>query len=57
VISPQLLNKKFFIYNGKIFNIIFIKKIHLGFKFGEFVLSKKFFKKKNVKKKRIFKQN
>jgi ribosomal protein S19 len=50
VISPNLLNKKFYVYNGKIWNIIFIKKMHLGFKFGEFSLSKKFFKKKSKKK-------
>lgn len=43
------LNKNFLIYNGKIFQKLFIVKEMVGFRFGQFVLTRKVvaFKKKN----------
>ena len=43
------LNKKFLIYNGKDFQKLIISKEMIGYKFGEFVSTRKvvMFKKKN----------
>jgi small subunit ribosomal protein S19 len=49
-ISVNFLNKKIYIYNGKIFIPLFVKEIHLGFKFGDFSFTRKFIKKTNNKK-------
>ena len=38
------LNKKFLIYNGKSFYKIIISKEMVGYRFGEFVFTRKFFK-------------
>jgi ribosomal protein S19 len=43
------LNKKVLIYNGKIFHKLIISKPMVGYKFGEFITTRKvvMFKKKN----------
>lgn len=52
---PESLNGKIvFVHTGKEFKKIFIKRSRIGFKFGEFALTKKFTQKKdkkNLKKK------
>ena len=54
IIPSTLLNKKVLIYNGYSFKTIFIKKEHIGFKIGEFALTRKnrfqIIKKKKNKK-------
>jgi len=35
------LNKNFLIYNGKIFQKLFISKEMVGFRFGQFILTRK----------------
>lgn len=44
-IPASLLGKTVLIYNGKDFKKLSIKREHLGFKFGEFSLTKKYTKK------------
>jgi ribosomal protein S19 len=39
-----------FVYNGKEFKKIYINRSKVGFKFGEFSLTKKFTKKQDKKK-------
>jgi len=48
IITPMHLNKKFLIYNGKDFQKLIVSKDMLGYKFGEFVMTRKIvtFKKK-----------
>lgn len=48
-IRLQDLNKKFLIYNGNNFQKLIISKDMVGYKFGEFVMTRKvvIFKKKN----------
>ena len=41
IISSKFLNKKVSIYNGKVFVNIFIDKNKIGYKFGEFVYTRK----------------
>lgn len=41
IISPSFLNKKISIYNGKVFINVFIDKSKIGYKFGEFVYTRK----------------
>ena len=41
IISSDFLNKKVSIYNGKVFINIFIDKNKIGYKFGEFVYTRK----------------
>jgi ribosomal protein S19 len=41
IISSSFIEKTVFIHNGKEFKKIFIKREHVGFKFGEFCLTKK----------------
>jgi small subunit ribosomal protein S19 len=50
VISQDFLNKKVAIYNGRSFTFLFVKENHLGFKFGDFSLTRKITKKFNQKK-------
>jgi len=38
------LNKKFLVYNGKSFYKLIISKEMVGYRFGEFVFTRKFFK-------------
>jgi ribosomal protein S19 len=35
------LNKKFLIYNGKVFHKLIISKCMIGYKFGEFITTRK----------------
>jgi len=51
-ILPSFVNKTFQIHNGKLFTSIIIKEEMIGYKFGEFIPTrKKFqFRKKNRKK-------
>lgn len=54
IISSDFLNKKVSVYNGKVFVNIFIDKNKIGYKFGEFVYTRKpcmHKQKKNNKKK------
>jgi len=41
VITSMHLNKKFLIYNGKDFQKLIVSKNMLGYKFGEFVMTRK----------------
>jgi len=41
VITSKHLNKKFLIYNGKDFQKLIVSKNMLGYKFGEFVMTRK----------------
>lgn len=41
IITPMHLNKKFLIYNGKDFQKLIVSKDMLGYKFGEFVMTRK----------------
>lgn len=48
---PEFLQGKFvFVHNGQIFKKIFISRSRIGFKFGEFSLTKKFTKKQQKEK-------
>ncbi len=49
IITSIHLNKKFLIYNGKDFQKLIVSKDMLGYKFGEFVMTRKIvtFKKIN----------
>jgi ribosomal protein S19 len=49
-IGDSFLNKKVTVYNGKVFVNIFIDKKKIGYKFGEFVYTRKLCQHK-VKKK------
>jgi len=40
-IQLQDLNRKFLIYNGKNFQKLIISKSMIGYKFGEFILTRK----------------
>lgn len=51
IISSKFLNKIVSIHNGKVFVNVFIDKDKVGFKFGEFVYSRKFIAHKVNKKK------
>ena len=55
IIPSNFLNKKISIYNGKVFVNVFIDKNKIGYKFGEFVYTRKpcVYKTKNsIKKKK-----
>lgn len=41
IITSIHLNKKFLIYNGKDFQKLIVSKNMLGYKFGEFVMTRK----------------
>ena len=41
IITSEFLNKKVSIYNGKVFINVFIDKNKIGYKFGEFVYTRK----------------
>ncbi len=41
IITSIHLNKKFLIYNGKDFQKLIVSKDMLGYKFGEFVMTRK----------------
>ncbi len=41
VILPDCLNKKFLVYNGKIFNPVTVSENMIGHKFGEFSATRK----------------
>jgi len=41
-ISPNFIDKKIILYNGKVFNTIDINANMIGMKFGEFILTKTF---------------
>ena len=47
-ITEKDLNKKFLIYNGKHFQKLFILKEMVGYRFGEFIVTRKYvpFRKK-----------
>lgn len=49
-IPANLIGKMVFVYNGKEFKKIYINRSKVGFKFGEFSLTKKFTKKQDKKK-------
>ncbi len=49
-IPANLIGQMVFIYNGKEFKKVFINRSKIGFKFGEFSLTKKFTKKQDKKK-------
>ena len=51
-IQSQFLNKYVLIHNGKDFKRLFVKREHIGFKFGEFCLTK-FHNKKTKNKKNL----
>lgn len=54
-IPESLAGKMVFVHNGKEFKKVFIRRSRIGFKFGEFALTKKFTQKKdkkNLKKKK-----
>lgn len=51
-ITTRALGKTILIHNGKDFKKVVIKREHLGFKFGEFALTKKYTKKVVDKKKK-----
>jgi len=51
IITPNFLNKKVGIYNGKVYINVFIDKLKIGYKFGEFAYTRKpCIQKKNKKK-------
>jgi small subunit ribosomal protein S19 len=52
VILPKFLKKTFEVYNGKQVNEVLISEEMIGYKFGEFVSTRKrfFFKKKKTQK-------
>lgn len=55
-ITLHLVNKTLYIYNGKIFEKLLITPDMIGFKFGDFIFTKKrgkFIHLKQVKKKNI----
>lgn len=56
-IPVSLKDNIFFIHKGLKFRELKISKYHIGFKFGEFILTRKphFFKKKSKKKSKNFK--
>lgn len=51
-ISESLLNKIFLIYNGKEFKKLLIDRAKIGFKFGEFISTKKHTRKSKIIKKK-----
>lgn len=47
---PESLNGKIvFVHNGKEFKKVYIRRSRIGFKFGEFALTKKFTQKRDKK--------
>jgi len=48
------LNKKFLVYNGKDFQKVIVTKNMIGYRFGQFIITRKVvtFKKKKKKKKK-----
>lgn len=52
VISEKFLEKVVLIHNGKSFKRLLIKREHIGFKFGEFILTKTHSQKQIKKKKK-----
>jgi ribosomal protein S19 len=55
-ILPCFENKNVYIYNGKKFNLLKITTDMIGYKFGEFILTKKkpvYTKKKKILKKKV----
>jgi len=57
IIGPFFVNKKVCIYNGKIYNDLTITNNMIGFKFGEFILTKTFLKRMHVEKKKSKRRN
>jgi len=51
-ITSNLVGKTVLVHNGKDFKKLIIKREHLGFKFGEFSLTKRYTKKMGDKKKK-----
>jgi ribosomal protein S19 len=51
VIPNNLVGQDVFIYNGKFFQQLHVREQHVGYKFGEFSITK-FFKNKVIKDKR-----
>ncbi len=49
-IPGYLLGKRVYVYNGKTFKPLLITREHIGFKFGEFVLTRKHSSKSSKKK-------
>ena len=49
-IPSSLVGKTVLVHNGKDFKKLSVKREHLGFKFGEFSLTKKYTKKIVIKK-------
>ena len=52
IVSLKFLNKMVSIHNGKVFVNIFINKSKIGYRFGEFVYSRKYCIYKNKKNKK-----
>lgn len=52
-IPANLLGKMVSVYNGKDFRKVFITRAKIGFKFGEFSLTKKFTKKQSKVKDKV----
>lgn len=52
-ITEFFLNKKIQIYNGRVFKTLYVKKEHIGFKFGEFSFTRKYTKKLISKKDKL----
>ena len=50
-ISSSFIDNNIFIHNGKEFKRLFVRREHVGFKFGEFSSTKKHTKKIKKKKK------
>lgn len=48
-IPESLIGKFVFVHNGKEFKKFLVKRSRIGFKFGEFALTKKFTQKKDKK--------
>lgn len=46
VIPENLINQIVFVYNGKEFNKVYITREKVGFKFGDFSMTRRFTKKK-----------
>jgi small subunit ribosomal protein S19 len=56
IISEAFLNKTVMIYNGKEFKKLFVKREHIGFKFGEFSPTRLFIRHKEKSKNLIKKK-
>lgn len=54
VVPYELLKKFVYIHNGKIFKKVYINREKVGYKFGEFVLTRNHFVKKQKKGKKDY---